>query len=327
VIRLVRFDANATGLLVRSGREALVVDVAASLDALAPEEASFLGGLVQPGTSWVPLIEQWARCSDPLERLEYAAGSDSHDGVQVKRVGDVSLLAPLPEPSVRVFAMGGNFSAHEAGAREHDIPLPDNTTAGGDTGAAPWGFFVIPQTIVGPNADIRPPTDTQKLDYEAEVGVVLTGEPVDADGRVPIFGYTAWNDFSMRDGAFKLRLVDHGPLTWSLQKNFQTGNACGPCLVVDNGQTVDHVRLACRVNGEERQDATTAGMTFGFGQIAAYLSQYLVLRPGDMILSGTPSGTAMEGGLDGPFLKDGDEVEVEVEGVGVLRNRVRFPPR
>jgi 2-keto-4-pentenoate hydratase/2-oxohepta-3-ene-1,7-dioic acid hydratase in catechol pathway len=157
-------------------------------------------------------------------------------------------------------------------AREIDIPLPDNTSVGGGTQRAPWGFFVIPYTVVGPGDDITPPDDVQKLDYEAEVGVVLTGEPVRADGRVPIFGYTAWSDFSIRDSAFKLRLLDHGPLTWSLQKNFVSGNACGPVLVVDGGNLVEDVQISCRVNGDLRQRASTAEMTFSFGEIASYLS-------------------------------------------------------
>jgi 2-keto-4-pentenoate hydratase/2-oxohepta-3-ene-1,7-dioic acid hydratase in catechol pathway len=145
------------------------------------------------------------------------------------------------------------------------------------------------------------------------------------DGTVAIWGYTAWNDFSIRDAAFKLSKVDHGPLTWSLQKNFDTANACGPCLVVDEGATVGDLRIQLRVNGEQRQDGTTADMRYSFGAIASHLSEYLSLRPGDMILSGTPSGTAMEAGPEGVFLADGDEVEVEVDGVGVLRNRVVQP--
>jgi 2-keto-4-pentenoate hydratase/2-oxohepta-3-ene-1,7-dioic acid hydratase in catechol pathway len=324
MMRLVRVDGGATGLLIGDGAETMVLDIAQSLPGLGAAEAASLAPYVGAGASWAPMIEDWSVCRPRLERLAALAHAGQRADLALRPLDEVTLLAPLPEPAARVFAMGGNFLAHADGAQAHDIPMPDNTTAAGEDATAPWGFFVIPHTTVGPEAEIVPPLGTQKLDYEAEVGVVLTGEPVAEDGTVPIFGYTGWSDFSMRDGAFKLTLVDHGPLTWSLQKNFATGNACGPCLVVDGGTTVDTLRVACRVNGETRQDGTTAQMAFGFGAIARYLERYLPLRAGDMILSGTPAGTAMEHGLDGPFLQDGDEVEVEVAGAGVLRNRVRL---
>jgi 2-keto-4-pentenoate hydratase/2-oxohepta-3-ene-1,7-dioic acid hydratase in catechol pathway len=237
------------------------------------------------------------------------------------RRAEVTLEPPLPDPAARIFAMGGNFPMHLAGAVAK-LDLPDSVKQGTTDDTPPWGFYVIPGTTVGDGVDIRPPAHARKLDYEAEVGAILTGEPVAADGTVPIWGYTAWNDFSIRDPAFKLSKVDHGPLTWSLQKNFDTANACGPCVVVDEGAAVGDVRIRLRVNGEQRQDVTTADMRYGVGAIASHLAEYLTLRPGDMILSGTPSGTVMEAGPEGVFLADGDEVEVEVDGVGVLRNRI-----
>jgi 2-keto-4-pentenoate hydratase/2-oxohepta-3-ene-1,7-dioic acid hydratase in catechol pathway len=186
----------------------------------------------------------------------------------------------------------------------------------------PWGFYVIPGTTVGDGAEVSPPPGTQRFDYEAEVGVVLSREPVGPDGTVAIWGHTAWNDFSIRDAAFGLSQVDHGPLTWSLQKNFASANAAGPWMVVGGQADYAAMPIACRVNGETRQDGNTREMKYGYGEIAAHISEYLPLRPGDMILSGTPAGTAMEGGPGGRFLADGDVVEVEAGGVGPLRNRV-----
>jgi 2-keto-4-pentenoate hydratase/2-oxohepta-3-ene-1,7-dioic acid hydratase in catechol pathway len=323
MIRLVRFGEDATGLLVGEGE---VLDLTASLGALAPHEAEALAPHVAPGAGWAGLIASWGARRPALEDLQARAASGDHAGLTLRAVADVELRPPLPEPAARIFAMGGNFPMHLAGAVAK-LDLPDSVRQGTKADTPPWGFYVIPHTTVGTEVDIVPPPATQKFDYEAEVGVVLTGEPVGDDGRVPIFGYTAWNDFSIRDPAFKLTKVDHGPLTWSLQKNFDTANACGPCLVVDGGTTVEAVRIVCRVNGETRQDGTTADMNYGFGEIAAHISEYLTLRPGDMILSGTPSGTAMEGGPEGRFLQDGDVTEVEVDGVGVLRNRVRLGQR
>jgi 2-keto-4-pentenoate hydratase/2-oxohepta-3-ene-1,7-dioic acid hydratase in catechol pathway len=188
----------------------------------------------------------------------------------------------------------------------------------------PWGFFVIPGTVVGDGSTVTPPAGTMKLDYEAEVALVLGGgEHPPGSEEVSVWGYTAWNDFSIRDEALGLSKIDHGPLTWSLQKNFRTGHACGPWLVVDEEVDVANLGIRCLVNGELRQDGTTADMLHPFGRIAAHLSRYVPLVGGDVIVSGTPSGTAMEGGLDGLFLRDGDHVEVLVDGVAPLRSTVK----
>jgi 2-keto-4-pentenoate hydratase/2-oxohepta-3-ene-1,7-dioic acid hydratase in catechol pathway len=96
-------------------------------------------------------------------------------------------------------------------------------------------------------------------------------------------------------------------------------------VVVDEPWPAAGLRIRCRVNGEVRQDATTADMTYAFGAIAAHISSYSPRGAGDLIISGTPAGTAMESGADGPFLRDGDVVEVEVDGAGVLRNRIELP--
>jgi 2-keto-4-pentenoate hydratase/2-oxohepta-3-ene-1,7-dioic acid hydratase in catechol pathway len=297
-VKLVRYDGGRTGLVAGDR----VMDLAGIDPALGP------------GASWTTLIADWQSFAPRLEEL---AGSPP-DGAPA--LADVTLEPPLPEPAARVFAMGGNFPMHLSGAVDK-LDMPASIAEATDT-VPPWGFFVIPGTIVGQGVDIRPPAHVQKLDYEGEVAVVLTGEPVREDGTLPIWGYTAWNDLSIRDAAFKLSKVDHGPLTWSLQKNFDTANACGPFLVVDEGATVEDLPIRLRVNGETRQDGTTADMRYSFGAIAAHLAEYLTLRPGDVILSGTPSGTAMEAGPAGRFLAAGDELEVEVGEAGVLRNRV-----
>ena len=138
-------------------------------------------------------------------------------------------------------------------------------------------------------------------------------------------GISGWSDFSIRDHHYGLRKIDWGPLTWGLTKNWDTSNSCGPYMVVDDGHDANNRSIVTRVNGVVRQDSTTAKMTSSFAQTFAFLSTYLTLNPADMLVSGTPSGTAIEAGVDGPFLRDGDEVEIEIEGVGTLRNRIRFP--
>jgi 2-keto-4-pentenoate hydratase/2-oxohepta-3-ene-1,7-dioic acid hydratase in catechol pathway len=288
-MKLIRFDGGRTGVL--DGDR--VVELAE----------------LAPGASWVPLIE--------AGQMPLPAGS----GVPL---AGVRLEPPLPDPRARIFAMGGNFPMHTAATVEKlSLEVADSVTSGAKDDTPPWGFYVIPGTIVGPDADVTPPAHVRKLDYEAEVGVVLAGGP-DGGGRLPIWGYTAWNDFSIRDAAFGLSKVDHGPLTWSLQKNFSSANACGPVMVIGEPIPSVGLRIVCRVNGELRQDGATPEMKYGFDEIAAHIEEYLPLAPGDMILSGTPAGTGMEGGPDGPFLADGDVCEVEVDGTGVLRNRIVF---
>jgi 2-keto-4-pentenoate hydratase/2-oxohepta-3-ene-1,7-dioic acid hydratase in catechol pathway len=289
-MKLVRYHGGRTGVIVG--------DEVVELTELAA------------GASWVPLIESGA-----LPEVPDAAGTP---------LSVVRLEAPIPDPCARIFAMGGNFPMHTAATAEKlTIKLSDSVTSGAKDDTPPWGFYVIPGTIVGPEHDVTPPRGTQKLDYEAEVGIVLA-----ASGRghdtLPIWGYTAWNDFSIRDAAFGLSKVDHGPLTWSLQKNFASANACGPWMVVGAPIPAEGLRIQCRVNGELRQDGNTTAMKYGFEEIAAHIEEYLPLGAGDMILSGTPAGTGMEGGPAGPFLAGGDVCEVVVTGTGALRNRVRF---
>ena len=301
-MKLIRFDGGRTGLLV----EDRVIDVAPELP------------LLTPGASWVPLIGAWREARLVLEQLEKSQRAESVP------VSEVTLEAPIPDPAARIFAMGGNFPMHTAETVDRlEIKISDSVKSGSKDDTPPWGFYVIPGTIVGPEHDVTPPPGTQKLDYEAEVGVVLAhgfrfGDPPE------FWGYTAWNDFSIRDAAFGLSKVDHGPLTWSLQKNFTSANACGPCMVVDVPIPATGVQIVCRINGETRQNGNTVDMKYDFNEIVAHIEEYLPLGAGDVILSGTPAGTGMEGGPDGPFLADGDVCEVEVDGTGVLRNRIVF---
>jgi 2-keto-4-pentenoate hydratase/2-oxohepta-3-ene-1,7-dioic acid hydratase in catechol pathway len=306
-MRFVRFDSGATGLLVDSG----VVDVEHGISALAADSAALLRGLLPDRRgSWQPMIRRWLQARPVFEQLEQLA---ERGVVETVGVGEVRLEPPLPDTAGRIFAMGGNFPAHVA---DSEIEMPESVRFGNKADTPPWGFYVIPGTVVGPDAEIRPPAQAQKLDYEAEVGVVLGA------GAGSVWGFTAWNDFSIRDAAFGLSKTDHGPLTWSLCKNFPSANACGPYMLVDADVDVQALRISCRVNGALRQDGSTSQMTWSFAEVAEYISTFLPLGAGDMILSGTPSGTAMEGGVDGRFLQAGDVTEVEVERIGVLRNRV-----
>ncbi|MHB8694956.1 MAG: fumarylacetoacetate hydrolase family protein [Solirubrobacteraceae bacterium] len=312
-MRLVRYDGGLTGVLAGDGEASVVLNASAAVPELLPAA----------GCSWNALIESWEEAVGRLRELE-AGGTG---GVPLAAV---TLEPPLPSPAARIFAMGGNFPMHTAQTVDKlEIEISESVRSGAKHETPPWGFYVIPGTIVGVDARITPPAGTQKLDYEAEVGVVRAAGG--KRGNFPIWGYMAWNDFSIRDAAFGLSKVDHGPLTWSLQKNFTSANACGPWLIVDQPIPADGLRIRCVVNGELRQDGVTTAMKYCFDEIAAHIDEYLPLGAGDMILSGTPGGTGMEGGPAGPFLADGDTVEVSVTGEGadadsgVLRNVISMP--
>ena len=253
-MRSIRFDGGRTGVVVGDR----VLDAAEALPELGP------------GADWADLIARWGEHRGALEALE---GEDS-GGMQLS---EVLLEPPLPSPGSRIFAMGGNFPMHTAQTAEKlEIELSDEVKSE-EKEAPPWGFYVIPGTTVGPEADVSPPPGTQRFDYEAEVAVVLTGDPVEG-GMVGIWGYTAWNDFSIRDAAFGLSKVDHGPLTWSLQKNFtpRTPRARG-WWSTTRPTTADADRLPSERRA--RQDGNTREMKYSYGEIAAHISEYLPLRP------------------------------------------------
>ena len=328
-MRLGRLADGRTVALLPS--EETMVDLGGSLAAYRrgdPNGASLLASAIGKDGSdpWITLIERWDELRDVVTRIIEAA--EQGDGFATLAVSDATFGAPLPSPSSRVFALGGNFTKHIVDA--------SRVVFGEDSDAyrallrrkeqGPWGFLTIPDTIVGHGAIIRPPSGLSKIDYEGEVAVILgrAGRSVTADD-VTVWGYTAWNDFSLRDAALGVGpTYDAGPMAWTLQKNFDTGSSAGPWVVVDYEQTyaIDALPIELRVNGEIRQRGATDEMIFTFGETVEHLSHFLTLRPGDVIASGTPAGTALESGIDGPFLRDGDVTEVTVPGVGVLRNTI-----
>jgi 2-keto-4-pentenoate hydratase/2-oxohepta-3-ene-1,7-dioic acid hydratase in catechol pathway len=178
-----------------------------------------------------------------------------------------------------------------------------------------------PASVVGPEAEIRWPSFTEKLDFELEFGVFIGREGRDipeAEAASYIAGYTVFNDFSARD--IQLREMQ-GRLGPAKGKDFDTGNAMGPWLVTpDEIPDPRKLTMVARVNGEEWTRASTGDLHFTVEQIIAYISRDETLHPGDFIGAGTaPGGCGLE--LD-RWLAEGDVVELEVERLGVLRNRV-----
>jgi 2-keto-4-pentenoate hydratase/2-oxohepta-3-ene-1,7-dioic acid hydratase in catechol pathway len=215
-------------------------------------------------------------------------------------------LAPLRSPR-KMILVGLNYFGHcqEVGREPPDEPLM---------------LAKFPSSISGPTDDIAwSEAMADKVDYEAELGVVIGATLKDVDEREAlggVAGYVAINDVSARD-------VQWHDGQWVRGKSFDTFCPMGPSLFVPLDRIVEPTfRLRAWVNGELRQEDTTANMIFSVANTVSYLSRSFTLEPGDVILTGTPAGTARAHSGAG-WLKDDDLVEVEVSGIGILRNRCR----
>jgi 2-keto-4-pentenoate hydratase/2-oxohepta-3-ene-1,7-dioic acid hydratase in catechol pathway len=220
----------------------------------------------------------------------------------------VRVGAPIARPG-KVVCIGLNYRDHAA---ETGQAVPTR----------PIVFMKDPYTVVGPDDDVLIPRGSRKTDYEVELAVVI-GKPArylesPADAAAVVAGFAVSNDVSERE--FQLELSSQ----WDLGKSCETFNPLGPWLVTQD-EVGDAGRLALRlsVNGDSRQDGNTSDMVFGVEHLIWYLSQYMVLEPGDIINTGTPAGVAL-GRPDHPYLRAGDVVESEIEGLG--RQRQTFVP-
>ncbi|MGO4103925.1 fumarylacetoacetate hydrolase family protein [Leifsonia sp. YAF41] len=213
--------------------------------------------------------------------------------------------APISRPSA-VICIGMNYAAHaaESGSLPPEIPII---------------FLKTPNTVVGPNDSVEIPPGSTKTDWEVELGIVIgkrasyLDSPEDALEHVA--GFVTANDVSERD--FQMT-VSGGQ--WSKGKCAPGFNPTGPWLVTPDEVDFQNLSLKSWVNGEIRQDSTTADQIFDVKFIIWHLSQYLALEPGDLVLTGTPEGVALSGRF--PYLAAGDVCEIEIEGLG--RQRQEF---
>jgi 2-keto-4-pentenoate hydratase/2-oxohepta-3-ene-1,7-dioic acid hydratase in catechol pathway len=237
---------------------------------------------------------------------------ESDGGKSAHALTDVRLLAPIPWPRKNVFCVGRNYKEHIIeGARARGVaPMFPKVPE----------FFTKPATtVIGTEAGIeRHARHTEKLDYEVELAVVIGKRIRDVppgDAMDAVFGYTIVNDVTARDAQ-----AAHGQ--WFKGKSYDTFCPMGPCVVTADefGDPTGH-RLGLKVNGEVRQDSTTSDLLFSVPEIISALAAGITLEPGDVISTGTPSGVAL-GMTPQRWLQTGDVVEAEVEGIGVLRNRI-----
>ncbi len=273
------------------------------------------------------MIENWDQMQEGIAHLVELA-NDERAGLVMIPLDSVRLQPPLAARRSTIFALGGNVAAHMVGVYKVVFGkevTPDFFLKEKRDGLPPWGFPVMPETIIGPGDAVRPPGCIQKLDYGCEVVAILKngGRNLRAD-ELEVWGYTVHNDFGIRDNRLGIGAPIHrGAFNWCLEKNFVTAKSFGPWIVVDARDAAAPMRCRLRVNGYPRQDWSTSEMIWSFGETAEFISSYIDLAPGDVICSGTGQGTALESGRDGDrWLRPGDKVEAEVEGIGVLRNSI-----
>ncbi len=205
----------------------------------------------------------------------------------------VRLLAPVTPG--KIIAVGRNYADH---AREHGAEVPE----------LPLIFLKPPSSVIGPEDTILLPPQSHQVEHEAELAVVIgrSGRWIHPGNAADyILGYTAANDVTARD----LQRLDG---QWTRSKSFDTFCPLGPWIETDLDSA--DVMISCRVDGELRQMASTREMVFSVAELVAFVSSIMTLYPGDLILTGTPAGV-------GPLLP-GNVVEVEIEGIGILRNPV-----
>ena len=226
--------------------------------------------------------------------------------------GDIRWKAPIPRPAKNVFCLGRNYAEHvreATQARGQDFKLP----------AHPIFFTKAPTTVVGPYDDIVWDRGvTQQVDWEAELGVIIGagGKNIPrAEAMSHVFGYTVINDVTARD-------LQNAHMQFFKVKTLDTFCPMGPFIITPDEFGDPHrKRVKLRVNGVEKQNGTTADMIFPIDQTIESLSRGCTLEPGDIISTGTPDGVGM-GRTPQEWLQAGDAMETEVEGIGILRNRV-----
>jgi 2-keto-4-pentenoate hydratase/2-oxohepta-3-ene-1,7-dioic acid hydratase in catechol pathway len=232
---------------------------------------------------------------------------------QTVAVADVKLEAPIPLPRRNIWCVGRNYHEH---AKELSTSVfKDSNT---NTQAWPIVFTKVPECVVGPFDDVVLPgaAVSDQIDYESELAVIIGqgGKNIAAaDAMKHIYGYTIVNDVTARD-------VQMRHQQWDMGKSFDTFCPMGPWLVTADELEGTKTRVRGIINGEQRQDGPTENMIFDIPTLIETISRGITLFPGDIIATGTPAGVGM--GLKPPrYLKAGDVVRVEIDGIGHIENK------
>jgi 2-keto-4-pentenoate hydratase/2-oxohepta-3-ene-1,7-dioic acid hydratase in catechol pathway len=260
--------------------------------------------VIQGGeVTWASVREVWEHGKGLVDQQAIEELATRRLAYPLKRV---RLLAPIPSPARNVFCLGRNYADHAA---ERGAAAPDHPV-----------YFTKPGTaVVGPGDDVVHHAITKELDYEVELAVVIGTGGRDiprAEALRHVFGYTIINDVTARD-------LQKRHNQWFKGKSLDTFCPMGPMLVTaDEIPDPQALAVSLRVNGQMRQSSHTAKMIFPVAQCIEVLSQGMTLLPGDIIATGTPDGV---GAATGTFLRAGDRIEAEVEGIGILASKVVRP--
>lgn len=233
--------------------------------------------------------------------------AETNDTDEDYTLADVDLLPTIPNPE-KIICIGVNYANRNEEYKDGSAPPK-----------YPSVFMRTRESLVGHEQDILDPPESDQLDYEGEIVIVIGKEGrriAEADAHEHVAGLTVMNEGSLRD------FLRHAKFNVTQGKNFAKSGSLGPWMVTpDELDPMGELQIITTVNGEERQNDTTANIIFPFRYLISYLSTFYHLKPGDIIATGTPNGAGAR--FDPPkYLRDGDIVEVEVPGVGKLSNRI-----
>ena len=284
-MRLVSFSASGQagwGVLLGSK-----VVPSQQLDKDLPQSVQ---ALISGGDEWPKLMKVLAERASSLPGLP---------------ISEVELMPCVPRPG-KIICLGVNYVDH---AKE----------GGNQIGDYPSIFMRCATSLLAHGAPLQVPTISNKLDFEAELAVVIgrtTRFVSESDALNAVFGYACFNDATLRDYQRKTS-------QWTIGKNFDCTGAFGPCLVTPDELPAGCVglQIQSRLNGQVMQSANTADMAFGVARTIALLSESLTLEPGDVLVMGTPGGVGYAR-TPPVWMKAGDTIEIEIEGIGTLSNKV-----
>ncbi len=271
---------------------------------------------VNGDVSVMGILADWTKARTRLDALA------ERQGARGQPLSKVKLIAPLPLPGA-VYCAGSNYGDHAAEmARVKGLPPPPNPH---DIGLEPWHFIKSSRSVTGPHASVKLPAASKKVDWEAELAVVIGRKAANVsekDALRYVAGYLVANDFSARDLG-RRAAAPAGSLfatDWTSHKSFDGACPLGPWITLKRDIKDPHkLGIQLDVNGVMKQDSNTSHMIFNISEQIAFLSSRITLWPGDVILTGTPDGV---GNGRGEFLKAGDIVRTRVEGLGELVNKM-----
>jgi 2-keto-4-pentenoate hydratase/2-oxohepta-3-ene-1,7-dioic acid hydratase in catechol pathway len=269
------------------------------------------------GDSVLALLDDWAVAKGWLSSLAASSGR-----LPNRPLGSVKLLAPIDRPGA-IYCAGANYKDHvlEMARAQNIAPEPDPHAVGLQS----WHFIKTAGCVIGPNEIVHLPPRSNKVDWEAELAVVIgrTAKDIPVDAAlVYVAGYTIANDLSARDFTKRAAVPDSSPFKydWVAHKCFDGSCPIGPWIVpAEEIADPQNLAIELSIGGVIKQKSNTSQMIFTVAEQISHLSGKLTLHPGDVILTGTPAGV---GAPRGEFLKAGDEVRITVESIGELVNKI-----